>query len=129
NGFIGRGVQVNSVFRNADEFNFARMVDSHAELGRLGQLNQMADRLDRSFTDVGSSVAKPWSQFFDSMQAVASDPSSSSAREAMLASARNVAARMASLETQLQSYDREANLRLTAGVEEVNRLSSEMARL
>jgi len=129
NGFIGRGVQQDTVERLTDSFNFERMIDSRAEVGRLEQLNLLADRLDRGFTDAGSSLNLPWSQLFDSMQAVSTDPSSTAAREAMLASARNVAGRMRSLETQLQSYDREVSQRLTAGVERVNQLTSELGAL
>ncbi len=129
NGFIGRGVQQISVQRLVDDFNYNRLVDSQAEVGRLQQLNLLSDRLDRAFTDAGTNLAQPWSQFFDSMQAVSSNPSSSAAREAMLASATSVAGRMRSLELQLQSYDREVNLRLTAGVDNVNRLTSELAKL
>jgi flagellar hook-associated protein 1 len=129
NGFIGTGVQQDSVRRIVDEFNFSRLVDSRAELGRLQQINQLATRLDKGFTDPGSSLALPWSQFFDAAQAVSTDPSSAAARQAYLASAEGLSARMRSLESQLQSYDREINARLQAGTASANRLSSEIATL
>jgi flagellar hook-associated protein 1 len=128
-GFIGRGVQQDTVRRMVDDFNFSRMVDSRAEMGRLQQINLLAGRLDRSFTDSASSLARPWSNFFDSMHAVSTDPSSTAAREAMLASAETVAARLRSLQGQLQSYDREVNLRISAGVDKANGLTRELAKL
>lgn len=128
-GFNGAGVQVTTVRRLVDEFNTGRLLFSSAELGRLSELSRLSNRIDASFTDAGTSLTQSWSGFFDAAQAVSTNPSSISARESYLASAQTLATRFRYLDSQLDSLERETNGRLTAATQEVNRLTTEIARL
>lgn len=128
-GFVGNGVQVDTIRRLTDEFVTNRLLESGAEVGRLSQLSRLSSTLDASFTDPATSLSQPWSNFFDAAQAVASDPSSTSSREAFLASATTMAARFRYLDSQLDSMENEVNQRLRAGAEQVSSLASEVARL
>lgn len=128
-GFAGAGVQVTTIRRLVDEFNSGRLLFSSAELGRLSELSRLANRVDASFTDAGTSLTAGWSEFFDATQAISTDPSSISARESYLAAADSLASRFRYLNSQLDSLDREVNGRLGAAAQEVNRLTGEVARL
>lgn len=128
-GFAGAGVQVDTVRRLGDQFVISRLLDSGAELGRLDQLSLLAGRLDASFTDPSTSLSVPWSNYFDAAQAVATDPSSTAAREGFLAAADALAGRFRYLDQQLDSLETETNARLVGSAEEVTRLSGEIARL
>lgn len=128
-GFAGAGVQVDTVRRLTDEFLTSRLLDSGAELGRFDQLSLLASRLDATFTDPGTSLSQPWSSFFDSAQAVATDPASTSARESYLASAETLAARFRYLDRQLDALEIESNQRLEAAATEATRLAQVIGRL
>jgi flagellar hook-associated protein 1 len=128
-GFNGAGVQITTVRRLVDEFNTGRLLFSSAELGRLTELSRLANRVDATFTDAGTSLTQSWSGFFDAAQAVSTDPSSTSARESYLAAAQTLATRFRYLDSQLDSMENEVNGRLEAAANEVNRLSGEIARL
>ncbi len=128
-GFAGAGVQVDSIRRLTDDFVTSRLLFSGAELGRFGELSRLANRVDAAFTDPGTSLTQPWSRLFDTAQAVATDPSSISAREAYLASAQTLTTRFRYLDGQLDSLERETSARMTATAEEVSRLGAEVARL
>ncbi|HYE85663.1 MAG TPA: flagellar hook-associated protein FlgK [Vicinamibacterales bacterium] len=128
-GFLGSGVQVDSVRRITDQFNYLRQLDSSAELGRLSEFSLLAGRLDTSFTDVGTSLAKPWSDFFDAAQALSSNPASSAAREAYLSAAQTVTTRLRYLDSQVVSVEREVNQRMIGTAEEASRLVGAIANL
>jgi flagellar hook-associated protein 1 len=128
-GFNGAGVQVTTVRRMVDEFNAGRLLFSGSELGRLTELSRLANRVDATFTDAGTSLTQSWSGFFDAAQAVSTDPSSISARESYLAAAQTLVTRFRYLDSQLDSLENEVNGRLSAAADEVNRLSNEIARL
>lgn len=128
-GFIGSGVQVVSVERLNDQFLFSRALDSGSEVGRLSQLSGYADRLDANFSDSATGIAKPWSSFFDSMQAVAAEPASAAARQNMLANAETLASRFRALDGELDAVDREIGQRMVVTVDDVNRLTSEIGKL
>jgi flagellar hook-associated protein 1 FlgK len=128
-GFIGTGVQTTSITRQADSFIFGRSLDSTAELGRLTELSGLASRLDRGFTDPGSSLNGPVSEFLDAAQSVASQPASTAARQEFLSAAESLSTRLRSLDGQLRAFDGEINGKLVAGANEANQLSAEIARL
>lgn len=128
-GFVGAGVQIDGIRRVADEFQFLRGLDSVSELGRLGELASLAARIDKSFTDTGTGLTQPWSDFFDAMQSVATQPASAAARQELLQSAQTLVARFKTLDGQLKSMDAEVNNKLASGVELSNQLIGEIARL
>lgn len=128
-GFIGDGVKTDTVQRMINNFILSRSLDSNAELGRLGQHNALSGRMDQTFSSPNTGLSGPWSAFFDATQGVATQPASSAAREQLLSDGRSLATRIRGLDAQLKNIDSEINQRLDIGVGEVNRLSSEIARL
>lgn len=128
-GFVGAGLQVTGIRRVVDEYQFLRGLDSSAELGRLSELANLATRIDKGFTDPGTSLTQPWSNFFDAMQGVATQPASAATRQELLQSAETLVARFRTLDGQLKAMDTELNNKLGSSVGLANQLSSEIARL
>ncbi len=128
-GYIGAGVRVDGVQRLSDDINFARRLDSDGELGRLQQMSGLSGRIDKLFSDSATSLAGPWSGFFDSAQGVSAEPASNAARQNMLAGGRSLIARLSLLDGQLDSLGSDVNAKLRAGVDDANRLAIEIAKL
>lgn len=128
-GYIGAGVDVAGLQRLADGLVFGRQIDSSAEIGRLGQLSTMATRLDKLVSDPASGLAAPWSAFFSAAEGVSAEPTSASARNAMLAAGNQLATRWSSLDGQMASQETEVNQRIKAQVATANQLASEIALL
>ncbi|MGY6519300.1 MAG: flagellar hook-associated protein FlgK [Lysobacteraceae bacterium] len=128
-GFIGSGAKINGVNRIADQFIFARALDNAAELGRLGQLSGLSNRVDRVLSDDATGLAKPWSNFFDGLQGVSTEPSSVAARQSLLGDANAIANRFRSLDQNFRGMHNEVNDRLGNQVKSVNDLTAEIARL
>lgn len=128
-GNSGQGVDVASLQRLADGLVFARQIDSSGEVGRLTSLSSMAGRIDSLLSDSATGLSTPMSAFFDAARGVSSDPTSTSAREAMLAAARSLAGRFSSLDGQLSTIDEETDASLSNKIDQANQLAKEIADL
>jgi flagellar hook-associated protein 1 FlgK len=128
-GFLGNGVQVTNVERIVDNILTGRSLQSAGELGRLTQLSTLASNVATTFSDSATSIAQPMSNFFDGAQAVSSDPTSTAARNQLLGNAKDLVNRFKSLQSQLNQLDNEADQRLAQGVNDVNNITSQIAKL
>lgn len=127
-GFVGSGVQTSNVQRLVDSFSFSRALDSKAEIGRLAQISALSGRIDTTLSDSATGLASPFSNFFDSTQAVSTQPASAASREQMLSDARSLVNRFRSLDGELKSMDAELNQRIESTVLQVNDLSAQVAK-
>lgn len=128
-GYEGSGVQVVDIRRMADSLATARLLDSSGELSRLQQMTVLTDRVDKLFSDKATGITTSWSGFFDSVSALSSSAASSADRENLLSQAGALVSRFNQIDKQLDNLDSELNAGLTAGVTEVNRLTTEIAQL
>lgn len=127
--YVGQGVDVAKLQRLADGLVFARQVDSSGELGRLEQLSSMAGRLDALVSDPATGLSAPWSAFFDAADAVAASPTSTVARNQLLAAGGQLADRWNALDRQMSALETESAQRIQAAIGDANRLSGEIAEL
>ena len=128
-GFIGAGVEVTTIRRMVNGFLTGRLDQSAAEMGRLTALSGLSSRVNRLMTASSTSISGPLSGYFDSVEGVSVDPRSSAAREGMLQSAQNLAARFQTQQRQLNELETETNQQISAEVGEINQLSTQIARL
>jgi flagellar hook-associated protein 1 FlgK len=128
-GFIGTGVDVTSVQRMVNTMLTGQLQNSSSEMGRLTSLSGLADPLAQYFSGSDTGIAKPMSNFFDSLQAVSSNPTSVAARQSFLGSAKSLANTFNQLQGQLQQADSQIDQTVTAGVASVNQLTTQIAAL
>jgi len=128
-GYIGAGVDITRLERLADGLVFGRQVDSSGEMGRLEQLSALSGRLDKIVSDPSSGLAGPWSEFFAAAEGVTAEPTSSSARNELLASANQLASRWSAMDRQVAQLDEEVDARLQTQVAAANQLAGEIANL
>ena len=126
---IGQGVDVQSLRRLADGLVFARQVDSAGELGRLDQLSSLSARVDGLLSNTATSLSGPWSAFFNAAKGVVAEPTSTTARNQLLATGQQLAARWHSIDSHLSAMDQEVDRNIAGKVADANRLASEIASL
>jgi flagellar hook-associated protein 1 FlgK len=123
------GVQVQDVVRIADELVNARLLDSTGELARLDKISTLSSQVDTMMSDKTTNLNSVWSNFFDSVSALTSTPSSSSARQAVLDNAKALATRFNQVDAQLDQMDADINASLGTGADQVNSLTTQIAKL
>jgi flagellar hook-associated protein 1 FlgK len=129
NGWVGSGVNVTSIERVYDQFVAMQVRSTSSSLERQQSFSALAERVNNLFADSTAGLSATLQKFADSLQGVASAPSSIAARQVMLSEAEALAAQMADYDTQLAGLADELNQRVVAGVNEVNAFASALADL
>ena len=129
NGYVGRGVNVDTVRRVYDDFVGVQVRSSSSSLERLSSYAADAERLNNMFADTTTGLTASLQKFVNAFQGVANAPTSIPARQVLLSEAEGLRERLTSYETRLSSMDNEVNKRLTGEVSEINALAQGIARL
>ena len=128
-GYVGNGTRITDIGRVADQLAISRLLDSGGELARLNQLSSLSDRVDSLFSDTATNVSGLWSNFFDAASALSSNASSTADRQNLLDSGNALATRFKQLSGQLDGLNTEVNKGLLSATEEVNRLTTQIAKI
>ncbi|MCY1208799.1 Flagellar hook-associated protein 1 [compost metagenome] len=120
NGYIGRGVQVDTVVRSYDSFLYKQLVGAQGSGAQLqAQLDQVS-QVNNLFADRTVGIAPGLNNFFTSMNTVASKPADPAARADLLGKANSLTTQIRSAYTEMQNQREGLNTQITTTVEQVN---------
>lgn len=128
-GFLGQGTTVETVARQYNDFlqgqvNFNQSQTSYYE-SYSAQIKQMDDLLG----DTSAGLSPSLQEFFSTVQGVANNPSSTSARQSMLSQANEMVGRFQTLDGQIQQMGSGVNQKITNTVENINLIGKKIADL
>lgn len=126
-GFIGTGVETDSVRRIYDQFLTGELQGNTASYRELDVLHTLSAGLDNLLADENAGLSPMLNAFFNSVQDAADDPTSIPARQVMLSSADTLAARFHDLSGWMQSSRDGVNQRIATSVQQINQLSGAIA--
>ena len=126
-GALGTGVKINNVKRIHDEFVSSEM-RSNASIANGLQTNyDFTSQIDNMLADPQAGLAPTLSQFFSSINVVANEPSSQSARQVMIGEAKALSQRFEYLDDRFESLRKGANETLKTQITDVNNLAKAIA--
>ena len=128
-GYIGTGVQPESVVRILDQYRVDALRTNVSEQSRLAAFNDLAGGLDGLLASPDSGLSAPLQDFFAALQTVADNPASVSARQVALSQANVLVDRFATLDDRLASQNDQVNARLGSAITQVNALAESVADL
>lgn len=127
---VGTGATVDSITSELDKFVEAQYLDASAEYNRqntaLSYLSDLDSLLNQS-EDTGLSVTL--SDFWDAWNDLATDPSSTSAREALLGASQTLIYALNSASEELETMTQSINSEIQSQVSEANDLIDAIAEL
>ncbi|HET8702161.1 MAG TPA: flagellar hook-associated protein FlgK [Nitrococcus sp.] len=129
NGFIGNGVQVAGVTRVFEQTRQAAVQTSSSEYERLKTLAEYSGQIDNLLADQTAGLSPALQSFFDQVQGLANDPTSSAAREALSSESKNLVARLQFLNGQIEQIGADAEQQLQAQVGQINNFAGGIAKL
>lgn len=129
NGFIGNGVETGTIQRLFDQNLENALRQAGSDFEDKDTLANYAGRIDNLLADKEAGLSPALQGFFDSLQDVANDPASSSARGVALAQAENLVSRFDLLDRRFRDLDSEVNSQLGAEVQEINQYAESIASL
>jgi len=119
-GFVGRGVQVDSVERQYNSFLYDQLVKS---LGTGSQISAQLDQMSQVndlFADRTVGITPALAGFFNSMNAAASKPSDPAVRQDLLGKTDSLVSQIKSAYRELQNQREGLNTQVTTTVQQVN---------
>jgi flagellar hook-associated protein 1 len=126
---IGSGVDVEGVQRSYSQAAANQLNTSQSTLGQLTALQNYTSQIDNLFGTTAGGLTTALQTYYSGWSAVADDPSSSAARQALLGDASALAANLNSTSSQLQEMNSDANTRITADVNQINSISTQISSL
>jgi flagellar hook-associated protein 1 FlgK len=129
NGFIGTGVDVNSVKRVYDQFVFDQVTVRNSSYNQLDTLQTMASGIDDLLASEDAGLSPVIQDFFNALQDVSNDPTSIPARQVLISQADSLANRFQSIDSRLTDMRDLVNNQLGSVTSEINGLASSIAEL
>jgi flagellar hook-associated protein 1 FlgK len=126
---IGSGVNVAGVQRAYNQAAATQLNTSQSSLGQLTALQNYTSQIDNLFGTTAGGLTTALQTYYSGWSAVADNPNSSAAREALLGDASALAANLNSTSSQLQEMNSDVNTRITADVNQINSIGTQISKL
>jgi len=127
--FYGNGVRVESVARSYDQFLTLEVRDTTSTFARADRFSELAAHIDDVLADPQGGISPILADFFASVQDVADDPASSTARYAMINTAQTLASRFQGIDNRFEDLARNTRADISDTVDEINSLVTQIRDL
>ncbi|SHG44425.1 flagellar hook-associated protein FlgK [Massilia sp. CF038] len=128
-GFIGSGTQISDIKRYSDNFLNTQVRTATSSKSALDSYYAQIKQVDNLLSDPTSGLSPALQDFFKGVQDLASNPSSSASRQAVMSSADALAARFQGLNGRLQEIRDGVNTQIESNVTLINSYASQIAEL
>lgn len=126
-GYMGSGSQIVDVRRLVSDFLTGQLRNATSQNSELNAFLGQIDQLNSLLADNTTGVSPAMQRFFSALQTAAQNPSSTEAREAVLAQAQGLSKTFNTLYDQLDKQNSLINQQLGALTSQVNNLSQSVA--
>ena len=120
NGFIGRGVQVDTVVRSYDSFLYKQLVGAQGSGAQLQTQFDQISQVNNLFADRTVGIAPALSGFFTGVNTAANAPADPAARSDMLGKSNSLATQIRSAYQEMQNQRLGLNTQVGTVVEQAN---------
>jgi flagellar hook-associated protein 1 len=128
-GYIGGGVQVQSITRSYDELLAGQVRSSQSSYSSFNTYSTQASTIDNMLSDSTTGLTASLQSFVNALQTVSSSASSSAQRQVLLSSAQALAQQMQNYTSQLSTASSGIESQISSSVTQINTLSSGIANL
>ncbi len=129
-GVLGTGVRAAVVTRNRDSFLDLQFREGSEQLGQFEAIRDTLRQVEAIFGEPSeSSISSVAQNLFDALQDLSGFPEDTSARTAVIESARTFAFRIGRAYEGITTIQSDLNNRVVAGVNEINATATELATL
>jgi flagellar hook-associated protein 1 FlgK len=128
-GYLGTGVDIAATRRLGDEILADQLRAASGSFNRAEAFVSLAESLDDLLAGTETGLTATLQGFANTLQDVGNDPSSTSARQALLSEARNLVARFQAMDQRLTELSNEVRTRMTAAADRISSLGEELAEV
>jgi flagellar hook-associated protein 1 FlgK len=128
-GYVGQGVNLSTIRRNAEEFITAQLRSDTTIYNERKVFLSQAQNIDNLLASTTTGLTPAMSAFFQAFQGGAEDPTSVPQRQLLLSQSEGLVSRFRSLDDRLNSQLRTIDFEMGAAVSEINSLAKSLAQL
>jgi flagellar hook-associated protein 1 len=128
-GYLGNGVNTESVSRVVNEFVTTQLRLDTATFNQLDTFNTNIGKVDKLFSDVTTGLIGGFQNFFAALQNGANDPSATPARQLILTQADSLAVRYNGIYSRLVEAEKAADSEIKTVVQQIGALAKSIANL
>jgi flagellar hook-associated protein 1 FlgK len=128
-GYVGQGVNVANITRSYDQFVNQQLNTSTSAFAESEWLSAMASQVDAVVADTETGLSASLDSFFSAINAVANDPTSISARQAMLDKADSLTQQFNTLSSYFEDLRTQTNGQMQETVADINTYAQSIAEL
>ncbi|NOT11318.1 MAG: flagellar hook-associated protein FlgK [Methylococcaceae bacterium] len=128
-GYIGNGVNVETVARSYDQFITNQLISSNSAYSESNVLSSLASQVDNIVANESTGLSPVLKSFFNAVNEVANDPSSIPVRQVMVSEANALAQQFNTLSVQFDSLLAQTNSRLQSNLDDINNYAKNVAEL
>lgn len=125
----GSGVLNRGIVRQYNAFLASQITSGHTTTKELEEFSKYASRLDDLYADPEVGALPTIQSFFDSLQALATDPGSAAARQLVLSDAQSLADRFRSLNDRTEDIRSQLNSSIKVSVSELQSHADALAKV
>lgn len=128
-GFIGQGVQTDTVKRIYNQFLDLQVSEAQTKVSRFESYSAQVKQIDNLLADVNSGLSPSLQDFFAAVNDVAATSASVPSRQSMLSGAEAMISRLQGLSTRMTEMRDSVNSQIRASVELINSYATQIADL
>ena len=128
-GYIGSGVQVQSITRSYDELLAAQVRSSQSSYSGFNTYATQAAQIDNMLSSSSTGLTASLQSFVNALQTVANSPASTAQRQVLLSQAQSLAQQMQNYDSQIATYSSDVETNITNSIGSINTLASGIANL
>jgi len=128
-GWVGSGVQVQSITRAYDELLAGQVRSSQSSYSSFNTFSTQAASIDNMLSSSSTGLTASLQSFVNALQTVANSPASTAQRQVLLSQAQSLAQQLQNYNSQLNTFGSNIESQITSAVSQINTLSSGIAQL
>ncbi len=128
-GYVGTGVAVANIARSYDQFISGQIRSSTSAFSEVDSYHTLASQIDTLIADENTGISASMKAFFNSVNDVANNPSSTPVRNVLISEGKALANQFGSIGSRLDEIKQQVDSNLETDVRDLNNYASAIAKL
>lgn len=129
NSYLGNGVGIGTISRNADQFVNNQVRSSLSVKSQYESFYNQGLQIDKLLSQEGTSLSSSLHSFFDSLSQLNNDPASLTSRNVVLSQSRLLAGQFNTLQQKLDDYQHNSTQQISEALKQINQITQSIAAL
>jgi len=128
-GWIGTGVNVETIARSYDQFITHQLVSSNSAFSDTDAYTKLASRVDNIIANESTGLSPSLKSFFNAVNELANDPTSIPVRQALLSEADSLTRQFNTMSAQFTDFQDQVNIQMQGNIDDINTLAKSISEL